>query len=487
MKKFVLLFAFGLFLISGCFVFSSCGSKNGGLTRYIISARYDDQSQTLLCNENVIYQNSSENALSEVCFFLYANSFDQGQKSVPTSYLDKAYPNGQSFGNLGILGVRQDEGDLEYAVSENKNILTIFLTESLYPNEVVELCIDFQINLANINHRLGYGKNATNFGNFFPIVCVYEDGFVKNEFSPSGDPFFSESSNFEVNFSCPSEYVVASSGKQECTTEENGVKTIKIVGENIRDFAIVVSKNFEVLQKQADGTMLNYFFYNDENAEKHLKLVEEAFLTFSKNFCKYPYSQLSVVKTNFCFGGMEYPNLVMISDDLVDEQMISYVTTHEIAHQWWYSLVGNNQFSESWIDEGLTEFSTAFFFEKNPSYGLKYDEIISGAVEHYKKFVEIYSDILGEPVNQTMTRNLKEFNTEPEYVCNIYTKGLLLFDALRKSMNDFKFFRCLKNYADEFKYKIVSKEDVIESFSKSSHRNLENFFNSWLDGRVIIK
>ena len=487
MKKFLSLFIFGLFLIFGCFVFSSCGVNDTRPTKYLINAQYDDQNQTLLCSENVIYQNSSENSLGEICFFLYANSFDEGQKCVPTSYFDKAYPNGESHGNLEILAIKHEQNDLEYSISEHKNILTILLPEKLYPNETFEIAIDFLINLANINHRLGYGAHATNFGNFFPIACIYENGFVKNDFSASGDPFFSESSNFEINFSCPSEYIVSSSGNQVNSSEENGVKRVKIVGEKIRDFAIVVSKEFEVLKKEVDGTTLNYFFYEDESAEAHLDLIEDVFLTFSKNFCKYPFSQLSVVKTNFCFGGMEYPNLVMISDALIDEESICYVTAHEIGHQWWYSLVGNNQFSESWIDEGLTEFSTAFFFEKNPNYGLKYDDIIEGATIHYKKFIEIYSDILEKPVDQSMTRTLSEFDTEPEYVCNIYTKGMLLFDALRKSMSDFKFFRCLKNYVNEFKYKNVSKEDVIESFSKSSHRNLEAFFNSWLEGRVIIK
>jgi len=487
MKKIFCLTIFGLYLLFGCLVFSACGGHGAGLIHYEIVAQYDDQAQTLLCRENVGYVNKSDNALEEICFFVYANAFESDQNAVPTSYLDKAYPNGKSFGNLDVLSIKNGQVDAEYSFSEKKNILTVNLENKLFPNESTKIEIDFVINLANINHRLGYGAHATNFGNFFPIACVYENGFIKNDFSASGDPFFSESADFEITFSCPSDYVVASSGEQEKIYIEDGIKTTQMTGKSVRDFAIVVSKEFKLLQKEVESVCVKYYFYDDENAERHLNLAVDALSTYSKAFCDYPFSQLSVVKTNFCFGGMEYPNLVMISDSLSDEESICYVTAHEIGHQWWYSLVGNNQFSESWIDEGLTEFSTAYFFEKNPSYGIKYEDIINGATEHYKKFVEIYSKTLGMPVSQKMTRTLAEFDTEPEYVCNIYTKGMLLFDAVRKSMSDFKFFRCLRNYINEFKYQNVSKEMLISSFSRSCHRDLESFFNSWLEGDVIIK
>jgi aminopeptidase N len=48
--------------------------------------------------------------------------------------------------------------------------------------------------------------------------------------------------------------------------------------------------------------------------------------------------------------GMEYPELIF-SIPAAD------VITHEVAHQWWYGLVGNNQYLEPWLDEAFASYS----------------------------------------------------------------------------------------------------------------------------------
>ena len=62
--------------------------------------------------------------------------------------------------------------------------------------------------------------------------------------------------------------------------------------------------------------------------------------------------------------------LMHYSPDVIDS-----VIVHEIAHQWWYGLVGNNQIRTPWIDEGLAEYCTAVFFETHPQYGKTLESI----------------------------------------------------------------------------------------------------------------
>ena len=462
----------------------SCGQTSENLNCYEINAVFDEDEKTLSCEQSVTYFNNSENVLNEVCFFVYANAYQQGQKTISTAYTDKAYPNGESFGQIDFEDVEISENDAEFSLSEDAAILTVKLFEGLYPDESIKIDMKYCIALANINHRLGYGDNAINFGNFFPIACVYEDGFVKNKFTTNGDPFYSDVSNFEVDISCPSDFKIASSGTKK-ETVENGIKNISCIAENVRDFCFVLSKNFQVLTQTTGGVEVNYYFYDDELADQHLQTSVKALSTFSNLFGDYPYKQLSVVQTNFCFGGMEYPNLVMINDQITDDETLNYVIVHEIAHQWWYGMVGSNQYSEAWVDEGLTEFSTALFFENNSEYNFDYDKVMENATVTYKNFVGVFEKIY-DKIDQSMSRNLSEFATEPEYVNIAYTKGMLLFDALRNSMSDRKFFNCLKTYFEDYKFKNSSSQKLIESFSKTSHINLEKFFNSWIDGNVVI-
>lgn len=484
MKKLGFLFIFICFLplcLVGC-------EQEKQLNSYIIDAVYDEQNHSLSCQQTVTYVNNSNNVLDELCFFLYANSFEEGKRVVPTSYENRAYPNGESFGSIDMKCIKINGTDSDFLVSDAKNILTIMLEKELFPNESVVVDLEYVVDLANINHRLGYGNNAVNFGSFFPIVCVYEDGrgFVKNDFSSSGDPFYSDIANFEVNITYPNEFVIASTGEQIESEKKDNQIVAKYRAENVRDFCFVLSAKFEMLKEMVGDTEVRYYFYDDENAQEHLQTATNALATFEELFGDYPYSQLSVVKTNFCFGGMEYPNLVMISDDLDSSETDNYVIVHEIAHQWWYGMVGNNEFEDSWIDEGLTEFSTALFFERHQEYGLDYDQIMDNALQTYKNFAKIYSDILGS-VDESMNRNLNEFDTEPEYVNCVYTKGMLLFNQVRQSMNDKKFFACLRDYFKTYKFQNSSPEKLIESFCKSTHTNLESFFDAWINGKVVFQ
>ena len=487
MKKKIFKFASLFLLIILCcpLFLTSCGQASAAKNLYQIKATYDDKEKSLSCEQSVTYVNNSDNILEEICFFLYANAYNEGTKTISAAYKDKAYPNGESFGGIKFESLKIGDEDAEYFLSEDKCILTVDLNEDLYPDECAHIDMTYCISLANINHRLGFGDNAVNFGNFFPIACVYEDGFVKNKFTSNGDPFYSDVSDFEVDISCNDKYVVAATGdKSEYIS--NGQKVATCKAKNVRDFCFVLSEKFEVLSQEVDGVLVNYYFYDDQNPEKYLQTAIKALLTFEKFFGDYPYRQLSVVKTNFCFGGMEYSNLVMINDQIADVEMYNYVIVHEIAHQWWYGMVGNNEYADSWVDEGLTEFSTALFFENNEEYGIEYDTIMANAVGTYKNFVKIFEKINGT-VDESMNRDLSEFSTEPEYVNIAYTKGMLLFDALRNSMSDRKFFRCLQNYLKEFKFKNSSPEKLIDSFSKSAHTNLSKFFKAWIDGSVVIE
>lgn len=462
----------------------SCKSNGQVLNCYNINAIYNDEDQTLSCEQSIKYFNTSENILTEVCFFLYANAYNEGQKTISIAYFDRAYPNGGSYGGIQFESIEIDEIAAEYSLSDDKAILTINLAEELFPDEYVEIDMRYCVTLANINHRMGYGDHATNFGNFFPIACVYEEGFVKNKFTANGDPFYSDVSNFAVTFVCPKDYIVATSGNK-VEYIENGQKKVKCEAKRVRDFCIVASKDFQMISGQTNGVEVRYYFCDDERADEHLQTSVKAVNLFYEKFGKYDYSQLSVVQTDFCFGGMEYPNLVMINQAITDDETYNYVIVHEIAHQWWYGMVGNNQYSEAWIDEGLTEFSTALFFENYSEYGLDYDTIMQNAVSTYESFIGAFEKVFGE-VDQSMNRDLNQFLTEPEYVTCIYTKGMLLFDAIRNSMSDNKFFKCLRSYFEEYKYQNVSSEKLIDTFSKKSHISLRNFFDAWLDGEVVI-
>lgn len=483
MKKcllaFLILFFFPIFL-------SSCG-QNKDISSYSMHIVFDDETKSLCVRQSVNYINTSDNAFESIKFHLYPNAFREDAKRSPVSIANKsvAYPNGESFGNIEISSVCVDGESCEFQIAgEDDNILIVPLKTLLYPDEKVDIAMQYNVSLPNINHRFGYGEETVNLANFYPIACVYDEnrGYMEKLYTASGDPFYSDIANYEVKIEYNKSYMLASTGTNQTTVTKDDKITI-CKANRVRDFAIVLSKNFQLLSQRVGNVEMEYYFTDDQNAKSSLDLSCKALSFFSESFGQYPYAKLSVVQNDFLYGGMEYPNLVMISNQL-DEEEKYYVIVHEIAHQWWYGIVGNNEYDEAWVDESMTEYSTALFFENHDEYGFDYDTIVTKANDSFKFFFDVYKSILNE-VDTSMDRSLYEFATEPEYFHCIYTQGIIMFDSLREIVGEKKIYKCFRDYFDRYAFSKARGVDLIFSFSKTCMTNLESFFESYLKGKVV--
>ncbi|MBE5748519.1 MAG: M1 family metallopeptidase [Clostridiales bacterium] len=482
-----------VFCLSFCL--AGCGQKQDyiektseNISSYTIKANYNDESKMLVANQKVNYKNNTGDTLDEVRFHLYPNAFRQDAtfKAVADKDETNAYPSGKSYGEIKINKVVANGKQVDINVGgQDENILIVQLDKGVPNGESVMIEIDFCDLLPKVAHRFGYTDNAVCFGNWYPIACVYDNGWVQDVYCTNGDPFYSEMANYNVEISYPKYMQIATTGNAK-TSDGIKNKTTVANAKTVRDFAFVLSDKFEVLSTQAGDVTIKYFYFNDKNANQNLQIGAEAVQTFSKTFGQYPYDNLCIVQTDFLYGGMEYPNLVYIASNL-DQTGQKQVIVHEIAHQWWYNLVGNNQVAHAWLDEGLTDYSTALFFKLNEQYKneITYEKLVKTAERNYTMFVDVLESFKGG-ADTTMTRATHQYKTEQEYVCMTYTKGMLLFDSLAFGMGQNKMQKCLQNYFDEFKTKTVKPNDMIKSFGKTTGTDLAGFFNNWLDGKVTI-
>jgi len=315
---------------------------------------------------------------------------------------------------------------------------------------------------------------------------MYEDDqFVIDSYHYNGDPFYSEVANYKVNITTSNTLTLASSGYITSTQNNESTNTYSIESKAVRDFAMVLSDKFSIVSDNIDGICVNYYYYKNQYPSECLQASLDAVSTFNRLFGKYPYSTLNIVETNFVHGGMEYPNLVMISDAVDVQSDFVNVIIHEIAHQWWYGLVGNDEYKYGWLDEGLTEYSTLLFYKENPTYNVDTKELIKNTTNSFVTFVDVYTKVFGD-VDTSMNRALNEYNNESEYVYIAYVKGMLIFDSLQEVLGYDKFITCLQTYFNENKFGISTPDKLIDAFEKSSKTDLSSFFESWINGKVKI-
>lgn len=463
--------------------FPACDKKDGDRSSYDIFAIYDEEKGTLTGTVGFTFHNDTDNELSDLKFNLYGNAFREGAAYAPVSetYKNRAYYAGINYGGMEITNVENCAGwDV---AGEDENVLIVNLLTPVYPEDNVEITISYTLTLAKINHRTGICAHSVNLGNFYPVLCAYTaGGFTECPYYYCGDPFVSECANYCVTIDLPEEYIAASSGKKTDESTANGRKKCTYTLDNARDFALVLSKEFEVVSQNVDGVEVNYYYVSDSNAQTSLSVAAESLKYFSDTFGKYEYPALSVVQTGFCYGGMEYPALTMISDGM-DSDNTSYTIVHENAHQWWYAMVGSDQMNDAWQDEGLAEYSTLMFFENNPTYGFTRKGIVNSATSYYRAFFTVFNQ-LNEKTDTRMHRHLSEYSCELEYNNVTYNKGLILFDMLRSSIGDDKFISGLKTYFSENTGKIAAPENLYSCFVRSA--DVEGLFDSFVEGKILI-
>ncbi|MBR0190416.1 MAG: M1 family metallopeptidase [Clostridia bacterium] len=484
MRKKWFSFLAAVLLIGALIPVYGCGTSHN-ITAYEIDCEYADG---VICGtEKVSFYNSTDNAFKELKFNLFANAFREGAKYSPVSaqYHYQAYKWGESYGETEIKAVRIDGEDVEFTVGgEDKNILYVPLKTEVFPNERATVEIEFKTILAKVIARTGVNADTVNLANFYPILCGIENGgFYECVYYANGDPFFSEPADYTVTLTRDKKYVAAASGALTSETEADEKITSRYAVNNARSFAFVLSDKFEVITDKVGDTEILYYGYGDENPEEILLTARQALTFFADKWGEYPYKTYSVVKTPFIQGGMEFTALSYVSDNL-ESAAFKEVTVHEAAHEWWQTVVGNNEIEHPFIDEGLAEYSVVLFYEAHPEYGYTRENLIKSAEQTYKVYCSVYNKIVGK-VDTTMTRAVPEYTSEYEYVNISYVKACIMYDYLRQTVGDTKFFAGLKRFYDENAFKTATPESLVGAFERAG-ANSNGFFESFFDGTVII-
>jgi hypothetical protein len=364
---------------------------------YKISAELNTDDKTLIAKQSITYLNTENVELKEIYFHVYTNAFNS-KETAPFLFDDfnRAYSRGFEPGNTVVDSVKTKSGQiLKHSFQgEGNTILKVELAEPLKPGAAVELAMDYSVSIPPANERFGYGENHFNLGNWYPVAAVFDkSGWNLDKYYPIGDPFYSDSSNYEVTIKAPKEYIIAASGNYLSDKEEGNSRIWEFQGSSMRDFAFIANKDFKVAEQTVNGTIVKSYYYKEDakRGKEALEIGANSIKVFNEKFGKYPYPTYSVVETVFP-SGMEYPGLVYISDNYYksfsNKDLLTIVVVHETAHQWFYSLIGNDQIDEAWLDEGFATYSESIYIENalstergknyfNSSVEERHDEVIA--------------------------------------------------------------------------------------------------------------
>jgi aminopeptidase N len=334
------------------------------------------------------------------------------------------------------------------------------------------------------------GSGTWALAHWFPLLAgVDASGWNLDPVSVNGDPIFSNAALFDVSLTAPAEMTLVTSGHLTASARSAGNVRWHFIAGPVRDFTIVADDDFTFTSRQVGATVVTSFYHPDDAAAGTMVLAYavRAMTLFSRLYGTYPFQELNLVEVSLHgAAGVEFPKLLFVGDNLYassladDPHYLEFVTAHEVAHQWWYGVVGNNQYVHAFLDEGLAEYdSTMVYFTH------EYGASLGG--QQFDRSIKLwYFNTLFSSGDLIVDEPTDEFPNEGAYGAIVYAKGALGFDAIHRAIGDDAFSQGLRAYYERHKFGIATPIDLRTSFEEASGKNLGELWRHWFqtaDGR----
>lgn len=397
-----------------------------------------------------------------------------------------------------ITGITYNGEPVDIEYSNDKTVIKLSLETPLEPEGEAEINVVMKTDIPVRNDRFGVMKDnngaiyALSF--CFPYLANQADGdWIIDPYFDDGESRSFDLADYKVVFKTDENFKVAASGNN---TTENG--TTEIIAENCRDFAIVASDMMEVETFEVEGIKVNNYYLTVGDGEEFKTIsglvAKDSIKLFTEKVGPYPYEELDMVPClfGFAFGGMEYPGIIMnnassyYQGTLKDAWGLSSVVSHEIAHQWFYSTVGNREYTEGWLDEGFATFLENMY-AMNDCEANEYVRTIEPmfpSPEDLRASMEDGLEFAAEEFKNKIYINVSpyEFGPEDFYGEREYTEGYLFLEELRRVMGEEDFEAFLKDYYKEFTFKVSTTDSFLDFLRQ--HDNSEEV-NSLINGYFI--
>ena len=409
----------------------------------------------------------------------YSVSFNELHMHAWAGYFNK-YVSGGEPPAFKLYSVVDEANATLTASLVDDTTLKIQLPSALAPDNTFIFTLHFEVNPPQIRDRFGYGtvhdKPIASFGNWLPVMAIYENGqWTDYPYTPNGEAFYAKSACFLVNISTPSNMVIAATGSFLGRMNIDS-QTIWMWNATLtRDFTFSASRYFETTSIIHNGVNITSYYVSDDEYVGSYGIVvgANALNCYGKSYIQYPYDRLSIVETPMDYGGMEYPMLVQISDKTYSSRgYFEIVTAHEVGHQWWAYLSGNDPFKEPWLDEAFASYSEALYTEYTYGWSV-YLDYIHGKMERY--FMAGFVD-----KDPGIYHNMSYWDTHPYYGTLVYTKGAVVVSMLRYVMGNTTFFNAMHTYFKQYAFKIVHIEDFQHVMETEFGKSLNWFFDEWI-------
>jgi hypothetical protein len=356
-------------------------------------------------------------------------------------------PDSAPAGNrLVVDAVRGDDvsgGGYEAAGAVDPGgLYVVKLEDELAAGESTEVKLDFSLTLGNDGFdRFGVDGEVSWWASGAPLLAWEPGvGWAEDPFMPlSGETAASPAADTVVTVSAPQDLTVLMTGAQaEPSVPRDGRRTWTSEEPVARDVGVAAGAFATTAVMTPGGTRVTTGVLPGGGVSgDQLSAWTTAAITDLESFLgPFPYRTLTVALLPDYAGGIEYPSMIFEATPSRE------VLVHEVAHMWFYGMVGNSQFRDPWLDEAFASWAEAVV---DPGSGLVSEEALT----------------LPGPVGAPMN----EYPSSNAYFRLVYDKGGAALLAAQRAVGAEAFDAAIRCYVDATAWTIATPTDVYRALA----------------------
>lgn len=398
----------------------------------------------------------------------------------------RTYPNLYAFGgNLRVTGAQVDGITVNFWPAAEGTAVLLDLVKPLQPGNRARIWLSFTGEVARESQPgqytiFGYNEDVLSLTNFYPILAARRgDTWALDIPHPQGDVGFHDAALYQATVIFPADQVLVAPGFEVTrTVSADGWATARYVLGPAREFTVLLSPRYQILEAEVSPVRVRSVF-KPENADagkSALYHAVAALQVYSDTFGAYPYKEMTVAEAPLLYHGMEFPSLSLIGSQVYNRftRDLETLVVHEVAHQWWYNQVGNDQVLTPWLDEGLTEFSMYLYYRG------RYGEPVAERLRQLRWEIPVAS-VAARGADVTIGRPVRDYREHYETL--VYGRGALFFATLRDELGPAKFETLLRTYLQRYRWRIATPADFQAVAEEVAGRDLDALFNEWVYGK----
>ena len=488
---------------------------------YIIHATLDEKDTALKGNVTINYTNNSPDELKYLWLQLDQNLFEPDSRGAATTLVSgdrfdvKGYKKGGY--HIGAVSViyKGKSYKIEPVITDTR--MQLRLPFAVKPNgDKIDIKVTYWFSIPEYGaDRMGrlYTKNGVIYqlAQWYPRMCVFDavSGWNTLPYMGLGE-FYCEYGDFDYYVTVPADMIVAGSGELQNAAEvltpleikrlneaRHSDSTVFIVKEdeiglpstrpiqkgmltwhfkmhNTRDVSWTVSKafiwdaarvNFPSGRK---GIAMAVYPVESKGYDRYgrsTQYLKQSIEFYSKTYFEYPWNS-AVVVAGVALG-MEYPGIVFCSYK-IGKASLWHDVTHEIGHNWFPMIVGSDERSFMWMDEGLNTFINGY--ASNAFNNGEYGDTTNTTILRMARVMKFAKDPLMTPPESMGLGDYGQY----------YSKTAVALNVLRNSViGADRFDYAFKTYIHRWAFKHPQPIDFFRTMNDAAGENLNWFWKEW--------